>query len=515
MLALNPWPSAYPGQDALYNPEAVVPPQCYTKHEARFNPCYMCHQSHDGRRLNAMDDQRLQVEYDFADVALRNHWTGLFVDRRPLIEAISDDQVLAYIRNENYSALAARLQAAGWKGYVPRLRGLENAAAAFDDSGLARDGSGWVAFNYKPLPSTFWPTNGSTDDVMIRLPERFRQTAQGQADERIYFLNLALVEIAIKDLAQIPIAPADERALGVDLDGDGRLETQVQVLARKEHYLGGAANDPVPPFLYPQGTEFLHTVRYIDHREGEGIAPASRMKELRYMRKHTLLSPEEVKQRYRALNSETEEDDGEVQLQDRGDLGFDNGFGWYVQGFIEAADGALRPQSHEEGLFCMGCHRSIGATIDHTFAFARKVTGPEGWGYIDLRGMPDAPSVADGKAEILQYFQRVGGGDEFRENPELRRKFFRGEHQVMREKVGQADVHELITPSRERALALNKAHWTIVRAQRYIRGRDANLAPMRNVHREVDPQTAPVLPPELRYRSDIRLDWSGGARQAP
>jgi hypothetical protein len=43
----------------------VIPPQCYTRTEGRFNPCYTCHQSHphtDGRP-NLMDDGHLQGAY--------------------------------------------------------------------------------------------------------------------------------------------------------------------------------------------------------------------------------------------------------------------------------------------------------------------------------------------------------------------------------------------------------------------------------------------------------------------
>src|SRR3546814_2792844 len=47
-------------------------------------------------------------------------------------------------------------------------------AQGFDDTGFARDGSGWRAFRYKPFPGTFWPTNGASDDVLIRLPAIFR-----------------------------------------------------------------------------------------------------------------------------------------------------------------------------------------------------------------------------------------------------------------------------------------------------------------------------------------------------
>lgn len=507
--------------DKLYNAEAVVPPQCYTKHEGRFNPCYVCHQDHGGNeRLNAMNDQRLQSEYDFVEVALKNHWTNLFVDRRSLIARIEDKRILDYISRDNYSPLAARLKQSGWEGYTPEIKDLQKAGEAFDSHGMARDGSGWVAFNYKPLPSTFWPTNGSTDDVMIRLPEAFRNDAEGNYDREIYLLNLSIAEAAIKDLSEISVPPADEKRIGVDLDGDGQLRAKVARLKRPESYLGSAATVPVNRFLYPKGTEFLHTVRYLGLGKDETIEATPRLKELRYMRKHTLLSPEQIRDRYEDLEHKEHEGDGlsstDDQAEDRaeggvkqaGDLGYDNGFGWFVQGFIEDAQGDLRPQSTEEGLFCMGCHASIGATVDSTFAFARKVTGAPGWGYIDLHGMPDAPILGEQVGEFLQYFRRVGGGDEFRENEELLERFFDTDGAVRTDKVASKDIYKLVSPSRSRAVDLNKAYWTIVREQSFIRGRDANLSPMRNVYRRVDPNTAPTLPKSKQFDSDIRLDWS-------
>jgi len=463
-----------------------------------------------------MNDQRLQSEYDFADVALKNHWTNLFVDRRPLIARIDDQQIVEYVAQDNYSSLAERLEQSGWQGYIPRVKDLQEAGAVFDRWGLARDGSGWVAFNYKPLPSTFWPTNGSTDDVMIRLPEAFRSDADGSYDREIYLLNLSIAEAAIKNLTEISIPPTDERRIGVDLDGDGTLRPSVMRLKRPQSYLGSAADVPMLRFLYPQGTEFLHTVRYVGVGEGGAIQSSRRLKELRYMRKHTLFLPDQVRARYEALEHEEEEASGsasageQVQggVQPAGDYGYDNGFGWYVQGFIEDADGELRPQRTEEGLFCMGCHASIGATVDHTFAFSRKITGTPGWGYIDSHGMPDASLVGEDIGEILQYFRRVGGGDEFRENEELLDRFFHEDGTVRTDKVRSMDVYELISPSRSRAIALNKAYWTIVREQSFIRGRDANLAPMDNVYRQVDPDTAPTLPKSKQFDSDIRLDWT-------
>ena len=74
--------------------------------------------------------------------------------------------------------------------------------------------------------------------------------------------------------------------------------------------------------------------------------------------------------------------------------------------------------------------------------------------------------------------------------------------------IQQADVYSLITPSTERALALNKAYMTIVKDQDYIHGRDANIAPLTNVYQKIDPDTAPVLPDVKKQQWDIRLDWT-------
>ena len=179
----------------IYNREAPVPPQCYTRIEGRFNPCYVCHQNNrDQSRPNFMQDGSLQQAYEFSEAGLTNHHVNLFVDRSAEVAAISDAEILDYIDQDNYSPLAPRLLADGWTGWVPDLAHYALGAEAFDDRGIAVDGSGWVAFNYKPQPSTFWPTNGSTDDVMIRLGERFRTDTEGQYSHEIYKANLALVE---------------------------------------------------------------------------------------------------------------------------------------------------------------------------------------------------------------------------------------------------------------------------------------------------------------------------------
>ncbi len=494
--------------DRSFNAEASIPPQCYTKTEGRHNPCYTCHQMYDRRaadRLNQLDDGAIQGDYIFSDVGETNHWQNLFVDRSAWLAAIDDAQIRAYVDSDNYTALPARLRASGFKGFVPDLADYHAGAAAFDPQGLARDGSFWVAFRYKPFLGTFWPTNGSTDDVVLRLPRPFREL-QGKFDRDVYFVNLTLVELNLKDLAQASIWPVDEAALGVDLDGNGILSTATQVL-KSSHYVGDARESALSFQQVPQGTEIMHSVRYLGLDERDRVLVPKRMKELRYMRKVNVLERHVIESRY--ANERKEKLLGELpNFISRGDQGFDNGLGWFVQGFVEDYEGELRPQSHEEGMFCMGCHTAIGTTIDSTFSIARKVTGETGWGYIDLVGMRDVPTVSEAGGEIMNYLRRAGGGSELRENPEMRARWFNADGSVNTQKVEAADVYTLLAPSARRALDLNKAYTHIVRHQSFISGRDATWIPSQNVYQQVDGKVAPLESASRHYHWDLRLDWS-------
>jgi len=498
-------------QDTLYNREAVIPPQCYTRTEGVNNPCYTCHQTYsDSKRPNSMGDGFLQGDYNFSDLGVHNHWSNLFVDRRDEIADISDGEIESYINTDNYTDFIERLENDDqWSGPIPAIENLEQGAGAFDKNGLAKDGSGWVAFSYKPLPSTFWPTNGSTDDVIIRLPEPFRLAScgddVGEFSPDVYFSNLALLEMAMKDLTEITTPPIDETLVCADLNHDGILG-EVQSIAARPSYVGVASGQPVKRMSYPEGTQFIHTVRYVG-LDDDRVVPSVRMKEVRYMKKVKDYSVAELASLYG--NERQEKIDGNLPVySDHGDKGLNNGMGWEVLGFIEDADGELRKQSYQEQMFCMGCHSTIGTTIDQTFAFPRKVTGAEGWGYINLEGMIDAPSKGQVDGEILQYLKRAGGGNEFRENPEMKARWFNDDGSVKTSEVKSADVYTLITPSQERALALNKAYKVIVEEQSFVYGRDATITPAQNVFREVEPEKAPPLQPESRVDDyDIRLDW--------
>ncbi|MDP0489996.1 MAG: hypothetical protein Q7Q71_02955 [Verrucomicrobiota bacterium JB023] len=505
---LPPPPQDYVVRE-MYNHEGVIPPQCYTKNHQVFNACYVCHQAEIPGRENVMNDDDLQAAYSFSDVGMANHWKNLFEDRSERVEEMSDEEILAYINEDNYSELPERLKEADFKGWIPELNDLEKGAEAFDEHGFAKDGSHWVAFNYKPFPSTFWPTNGSTDDVMIRLDQLFRQTKDGKESLDVYKANLALLEANMKGLDRISTLPVDEAIIGRDLNGDGEL-TVIEEITSHDAWVGAAEKAYKSTFIYPAGTEFMHTVRYVGFDEDGEITVSKRMKEVRYMKKWRVYGKPTYARSYELEGFEKEA--GHLpSYQPLAEHGLDNKNGWSIAGFIEGYNGRLRVLTHEENFSCMGCHNSIGSTIDKTFSFPRKVEGAKGWGYIDLKGMPDVPTLGEKKGEFETYLERVGGGSEFRNNVEMTKRWFQDNHptKIDEKKLAKAkDVYDLITPSRKRALELNKAYKTIVEDQDYIYGKDAIITPPENVFEFIDNETATPLRPENQYRWNILLDWS-------
>ncbi len=500
-----------PSNERITNLEASIPPQCYTRTEQTHNPCYVCHQNYERKptspyRMNKLDDGALQGHYLFSDLGKKNHWANLFLDRTQYVAGISDEAILTYINQDNYTPLKNDLKARNWQGFIPDLEHLSHPERAFDSGGHARDGSRWVAFNYKPFPSTFWPTNGSTDDVAIRLPEAF-SSINGQYSRAIYHINLAAVEANIKSLSYISVNAFNEQSHGIDINGDGVLSNNQTHLKIADNYFGDASTVHREPQQYPAGTEFLHSVRYVGINDAGDIIAPPRMKELRYMVKIRTLSNVSLDNRYRRERKE-KVDDQLPHFTNLHERGLENNFGWLLSGFIEDKQGQLRPQTTEETLACMGCHSAVGSTIDQTFAFARKVTGVNGWGYINLKGMHDVPNINSATPEILEYLQRTGGGDEFRHNQEMLNRWFDDKGHVNVEAVLNADVYTLITPSRERALLLNKAYTYIVKSQRYVFGRDANWAPAKNVFDYVDSTQSPLNSKHQLYGWDLRLNWS-------
>jgi len=491
---------------ATFNREAIIPPMCYTRTEGQYNPCYVCHQNSRPGGENTMADGGLQLAYSFSDQGLTNHWENLYEDRSARVAAISDEEIVDWVTTDNYSELAGRLEQAGFRGWIPDLENLQDGAAAFDADGFASDGSHWVAFNYKPFPSTFWPTNGSTDDVMIRLAPEYRTDGAGRYSRDIYLVNLAVAEANLKELAEITVFPVDERVVGADLDDDGKLAV-VERITRLDAYVGAAHDHFLQRGTYPQGTEFLHTVRYLSVDEHGDIGPSRRMKEVRYLKKQVAHPLVALREYYREEGYA--KDAGYLPgYTNLGHYGLDNGMGWSVSGFIEDRHGQLRTYTFEENLACMGCHNSIGSTIDKTFAFPRKPDGATGYGYIDLKKIADVPNRGESRGEYLTYLERVGGGGEFRSNPEMQERWFDEKGEV---KAGAlesvASIYDIIVPSSQRALELNKAYRVIVEDQDYIYGKDATVTPPPNVYREIDNETSPTLPLEKFFAWDIRLDW--------
>lgn len=511
----------------LFNPAPYIPPQCYTKTEddsgKAHNPCYTCHTA--PRRPNFTSDPDLQLGYDFAGPAAENHWKNLFRDRTQAIRDTSDEDIRAYIRSSNYFnakgdiKLAERLadvpqdwdyDANGrWDGFVPDVW-FNFDAEGFDHDAEGRF-TGWRAFAYYPFPGTFWPANGSTDDVLIRLPAAFRTGLDNQIDLTVYKTNLAIVEAMLKE-QDIVIEPVDEAALGnVDLDKDGQIGTASRIaydwapLEDRHMWYAGQANAlqkagkvHLAAGLYPEGTEFLHTVRYIDvNADGDNLL-APRMKEVRYALKRFWMDYSKLRQK--ADGEFKEKHDFPDRLKTvRGNLeaGVSNGQAWAYAGFIEDADGELRPQRYEELVFCVGCHGGIGGNRDGIFSFDRKFGhdsyrhGWYHWSQKSLKGTPDRLR-SDGNHEYTYYLETNGAGDEFRENREIRDRFItaQGKLDEAEKRLLQQDISRLLFASGQRAMDLNKAYREIVREQSFTEGRDAVLAPVRNVHDAVEPGDA-------------------------
>ncbi|WP_394841905.1 hypothetical protein LZC95_33120 [Pendulispora brunnea] len=494
-------PRAQAVAETAPNGTPYVPPQCYTKTKDEsgrvHNPCFTCHA--DSAPPNYVADGSLQLAYEFGPASRANPWTNLFVDRTAAVAAISDESITDYVRENNYRNKVYDL------------------AFHFDDEGFDRaaDGryTGWRAYAYYPLPGSFWPTNGSFGDALIRLPEAFRQNREGRFDRGIYALNLAILEalIARRD---VPISPADERVLERDLDGDGVLGEARVVRYRWRpggggmSWVGRAAvlqvegKARLAAGLFPEGTEIAHSLRYLDVDNGR-VRMAPRMKELRYMVKRRWVTYGEFEQQAAAEAAEKTQSPNKTRaMVADGEHGIGNGAGWRMQGFIEDASGALRPQTLEEHAFCIGCHSGLGVTDDSVISFGRKLPASSfqgGWFHPTQRGLDGLPEPtrADGRGEYTTYLEWNGAGDELRANDEVLSRFFdaKGQLEPTMAARASADVSVLLLPSPERALRLDKAYRIIVREQSFARGRDATVTPAIHVHRELpegDPPTGIV-----------------------
>ena len=516
----------------LSNPAAYLPAQCYaaTKDAGggrTHNGCFACHQT--PRAPNYTDDEDVQLVLSVPRAAEDNRWTHVLQPPAPV--ELPEAELLAWVRSSNYvdkrggwrlaEALArppVRWDGDGngrWDGYMPDC-GFQPDAEGFDHApGGAL--TGWRAFAYAPFPGMFWPTNGSAGDAFIRLPEAFRQDAAGRESQAIYRVNLALLEAFIRR-QDVPLPPTNERALGVDLDGNGMLGTATRVAfvwpprpERLVSYVGRAATLDreregwLAAGLFPRGTEFLHSLRYLDV-EGGQVRAAARMKELRYMRKTRWMTYSELQLAAEAEAREKRKSPDKLKTV-LGDVerGVGTGTGWVMQGFIEQADGALRPQSVEETTACIGCHGGVGAGTDSTFAFARKAA----WGPQRLQGMPE-PRRADGQGEYAHWLEQVGGGNDYGSNDEVQARFFRRDGTLEPDAVKALtrDISTLLVPSPGRALRLNGAYLGLVKAQHFELGRDVSVGPPPRVNTRLEQDGETGIP------EPVAPGWKAPAKTA-
>ncbi|MCX8083834.1 MAG: hypothetical protein N3C60_02835 [Calditerrivibrio sp.] len=499
--------------EEIENKGAYIPSMCYTKtideNGVVHNPCYPCHTV--GKLPNAMADTELQESYDFPTTMLENPYKNLFEDRSKEVNKISNDEMYTYIRKSNYlndegDIILYKKLPKNWKGYIP------DCYFNFDEDGFDRNPktgqyTGWRAYKYYPFQGTFWPTNGSTDDVIIRLPEYFMKNEKGEFDKKIWIANLNIIESFVKQADIVSNDYLDEKYISTDLDDDGYLGVTNKIKFKKHltpvgksKLLLNRGELQLEPGLFPKYTEFLHTVRYIDwDEENKQIKMSNRMKEVRYAIKEEWLSSFEI----RALIEKKLEErhpskslNPEPQIEAfPGDYekGMKNIYGWRYSGYIEDKWGNLRPQTNEETLFCMGCHDTIGATTDSTFSYVRKFE----WGYWSKYGIKNVkePIVEYQKYgkqnEYAFYLKNNKSGNEFRTNDEILKKFFNIYGSIKTDilEVLKNDISILLYPSKERAETLNKNYMVIVKNQSFTKGRDANTEPLdKSVHKSVQPK---------------------------
>jgi len=496
------------------NPAPYIVPQCYTKvldeDGHKHNPCYVCHIN--GKQPNPVDDAFLQSEYSFPVELSFDRWANFFKNRQKELSKITDTEILGYVRTSNYFSDNNTIKISkelpkDWPGYRPDCY-FNFTDDGFDINPSTGEMTGWRAFRYFPFPGTFWPTNGSFDDVLIRLPKSFRTDVNQKVDVDIYKYNLAVVEAMIKQ-ESITTESINEKLTGCDLNGDNTIGS-AQIINWESlksctvHFAGEAGQKErtgeisFVSGLYPKITEFLHTVRYIDWDDAsEKPKMASRFKELRYMKKVKFYSPEKLQDLY---NQEQFED------SDMDEFSIDNYFGdfstgiytdrgWVMQGFIEDKNGDLRPQTKEETVYCIGCHSNIGAITDGTFAFARKFEDSDAWKYWTqkgLEGVNDKTVYYENFGEVKEYafyLKQNGFGDEFRENMEVREKFFTDSGELKEDMINRMedDITLLIYPSKERALKLDKLYKIIVEEQSFNYGRETLTEGALNIYMKVVP----------------------------
>lgn len=406
------------------NPHAHIPAQCYieTSHGAQ-NACMFCHT--DGVANLKLGNNNpmaggnpnvgnLQASYAFG--VLRYPyvvnssimpWTNTLQPAvlRAAVDAagIKPDSwdMQTYIRQDNWRAAFAQ-RPGSVKDWDPKVNSAWRLFPAMspDDLPAKADGfvrsvqasrgffndgqgwnTGWRAVNFMPY-GIFTPLAGSVSGIYIRLPDTFMKNQAGQFDLSTYKTNLDLVERNIQD----------------------RLQGET-------HFVGAAVAVALARGQYPLGTEFAHPLHYVDvQADGRNVnispypgARASRVKEIRWMVKSHAWYPDEFGMGLK--------DESAPVYASRDQGWIENGVGWILGGWIENANGDLRPQTPSELTQCVGCHSGnvrqsevgqnptytsgVGNTIDSTWAMARKFAGDAGWKEMNYLGYQAHAAATD------------------------------------------------------------------------------------------------------------------------
>lgn len=447
-----------------FNEDPAIPVQCWIETGyGTQNACKYCHTNYlaeieHGNNFPIGEDQIL---YSFQSPNLnRINWKNVIypqnMDRRLAQRGItipSAEENLGYVRTDNWRRAYLSARQAGdlsWNNLKQKIHPMQLFPALnpnhlypnktddptdagthgfIDPEGFVRNEkgelTGWRAVNFFPY-AIFTPLTGSVSGIYIRLPEPF-QTDNGTLSLDIYRKNLELLEKNIKNRA---------------------LEAAT--------YMGDAARFPLEKGFYPVGTEFAHPLHYVDLRaDGEsgraldGVyqnktvdyefpgTRSKRVKEIRYMYKWKTVTLDDIGEK---------ESDEEPFVYGKTWKGWiDNNSGWILAAYIENDNGELRPQTTEELLQCLGCHSSVGNTIDAVWSFQRKLEGPQGWqemnyGRYDSR-RPDETRFSDylnetaGIGEMEYFYGSVVGADLFGIMP----------NEIKTELINYADQNDLTT----------------------------------------------------------------------
>lgn len=435
-----------------YNEDSAIPVQCWIETSyGTQNACKYCHTNYlagikHGNNFPIAEDQIL---YSFPSPNLNKvNWRNVIYPQE-IIQRLKEENIkipepddpenFEYVRTDNWRGAYTKARPGSddsWNNLANRDSDFQLFPALnpdnlfpyseenptngglhgyVDQEGFIRNKkgvhTGWRAVNFFPY-AIFTPFTGSVSGIYIRLPEEF-MTQGGKIDIEIYKNNLDLLEKNIKN---------------AEMDS--------------AFYYGDAAKIKVQKGFYPVGTEFAHPLHYVDlNADGEkghdldGVkgtrdidyefpgTRAKRVKEIRYMYKWKEVTLEDIGE---SEEGESEEIPQVIGKEWKGWI--DNDAGWILAAYIEDRKGELRPQTTEELLQCLGCHSSVGNTVDAVWSFQRKLPGKIGWQEMNYgfykKSEPHKTSLQDfynenaGMGELEYFYYTVVGADLFGVMPE-------------------------------------------------------------------------------------------------